>query len=390
MRSRLLLLLLLGILLFVLTNQNRHELRSIVLGWINPIKSNYNSLTRELSSKSHSYLFQKEQIQKLTKENRVLRKYLLDQTHYIKQVASVYKAIPSLEKLPYKSITLVDTISYVKLNAFDEVLLSLPKKVKLEEGKVYGLIQDEVAAGTARMIHGVLYGYLLSNPKCRFGVYVGAKRYPGIAEGVDSKVMAVRFIPKWAEIKAGDRVETSGLDRIFFAYLPVGVVKSVVVEGGYKTAYIEPYADTLHPRLFFLITDPTPYLVSSYDQNRSFPDREYPYADQPARGEEPEITSVPATVQTKELQVDPAEFEIPHEAAPPAPSPTPAPPKPAPKKKEPKEAPKQEASKPSTKTQKKDERTKPEAPPVPETPPEPRPKKKRHPSPFDILRTNPF
>ena len=392
MRSRLLLLLLLGILLFVLTNQNRHELRNIVLGWINPIKSNYNSLTRELASKSHSYLFQKEQIQKLTKENRVLRKYLLDQTHYIRQVAGVYKALPSLQKLPYKSITLVDTISYVKLNAFDEVLLSLPKKTKLEEGKVYGLIQDEVVAGTARLVHGILYGYLLSNPKCRFSVYVGPKRYPGIAEGVDAKVMAVRFIPKWAEIKVGDRVETSGLDRIFFSYIPVGVVKSVVVEGSYKTAYIEPYADTLHPQLFFLITDPTPYLVSSYDQNRSFPEEEYLYADQPPRKEDPQITSVPATVQTKELQVDPAEFEIPHEAPPPPPKPTPAKaaPKPAAPKRPAKSAPKPQAvPTPKAKDQSTPKAPSRQTPPAPEPEKKPEPKK-RHPSPFDILKTNPF
>jgi len=384
MRSRLLLLLLLAIFLFVLTSQNRHELRSIVLGWINPIKTNYNSLTRELASKSHSYLFQKEQIQKLTKENRVLRKYLLDQTHYIRQVASVYKALPSLQKLPYKSITLVDTISYVKLNAFDEVLLSLPKKTKLEEGKVYGLIQDEVVAGTARLVHGILHGYLLSNPQCRFSVYVGPKRYPGIAEGVDAKVMAVRFIPKWAQIKEGDRVETSGLDRIFFSYIPVGIVKSVVVEGSYKTAYIEPYADTLHPQLFFLITDPTPYLVSSYDQNRSFPEEEYPYANQPPRKDDPRITSVPATVQTKELQVDPAEFEIPHEAPPPAPKPVAA--KPAPKR------PAKSASKPQVTPAPK--RQTPKAPPQQSSPapqPEKKPEpKKRHPSPFDILKMDPF
>jgi rod shape-determining protein MreC len=329
MKSRLLLLLLLAIILFVLLGQNRQEIRGTILGLIDPIKSHYKNLTQDLKDKSHSYLFQKEQIQKLTKENRVLRKYLLDQTHYLRQVASLYKQLPSLEKLPYKSITLVDTISYVKLNKFDEVLLSIPRKTPLKEGKVYGLIQDEVVAGTARMQGGVLYGYLLPNPQCRFSVFVGPKRHPGIAEGVADKLMAVRFIPKWAHVAKGDLVETSGLDRIFFAYIPVGVVQKVVVEGSYKTAYIKTYADTLHPRIFFLITDPNPYLVSQYDQNASFPGRPYPYASQPPLNRDKNISSVPETIQTQELQIDPSEFEIPKE-----PPPTPKTPPPPAQKKE--------------------------------------------------------
>ena len=384
MKSRLLLLLLLGIILFVLLFQNRQEIRGAVLNLINPIKTNYKDLTREIKDKSHSYLFQKEQIQKLTRENRVLRKYLLDQTHYIRQVASVYKALPSLAKLPYKSITLVDTISYVKLNKFDEILLSLPQKKSLKEGKVYGLIQDEVVAGTAQLKDGILYGYLLSNPKCRFSVFVGPKRHPGIAMGVNSRYMAVRYIPKWAKIRVGDRVETSGLDQIFFAYIPVGIVKKVVVEGSYKTAYIQTYADTLHPRLFFLITDARPYLVSYYDQNSSFPGRTYGYARQPVRPTEHNISSVPETVQTTELQIDPAEFEIPRETEPE--------PVPSVKRKTTVTREKKPLQKPrKTSSARRDEKAVAGEGTPAETPAKTRglPEKK-HPSPFDILNTRNF
>jgi len=376
MKSRFLLLLLLGIFLFVLLFQNRQEIRGVVLNLINPIKTNYKDLTREIKDKSHSYLFQKEQIEKLTRENRVLRKYLLDQTHYLRQVATLYKQLPNLEKLPYKSITLVDTISYVKLNKFDEVLLSMPRKAKLQEEKVYGLIQGEVAAGTARAEEGILYGYLLSNPKCRFSVFVGPKRHPGIAEGAGSNMMAVRYIPKWAEIKKGDLVETSGLDRIFFANIPVGEVKSVAVEGSYKTAYIRTYADTLHPKIFFLITDSSPYLISRYDQNASFPGREYAFGHQPKRSGDRNISSVPETIQTTELQIDPAEFEIPHE-----PQPLP---RPQPKAKKKKATPISEKhpAKLPVKTPRKG--------PTTAVSGQKTQQKKSHPSPFDILNTTDF
>ena len=375
MKSRLLLLLLFGIILFVLISQKSQGVRSSVIGFINPVKTAYKNIVQNLSDKSHTYLFQKEQIEKLTKENRVLRKYLLDQTHYLRQVASLYKALPTLQKLPYKDITLVDTVSYVKLNKFDEILLSTPAKNRLEEGRVYGLIQDEVVAGTAQLKHGILYGYLLSNPRCRFSVYTGPKRYPGIAMGIGGKEMAVRYIPKWAEIHPGDRVETSGLDGIFFAYVPVGEVTHVSVEGSYKTAYIRPYADTMHPRLFFLITDAHPYLASSYDQNRSFPGRPYPFAQQPPLKQDQNLTSIPEAVQTKELQIDPSEFEIPKE-------PVPAPEKKVPRKRE-KKLP-ERAPKPQPKTPPSPKEELPQNPPQKATP---QPEPKKHPSPFDILNT---
>ncbi len=313
MKSRLLLLVLFGIILFILVTKNNHGIRNSLIGFINPIKSSYRNFVQNITDKSQSYLFQKEQIEKLSKENRVLRKYLLDQTHYIRQVSTLYKAMPTLQKLPYKVISLVDTISYVKLNKFNEVILSYPKKLSLKSNKAYGLIQDEFVSGVAQIKQGILYGYLLSNPKCKFSVYTGPKRYPGIAMGVGKKLMAVKYIPKWAKIDIGERVETSGLDGIFFAYIPVGKVVRVVIEDGYKTAYIRPYADTIHPRLFFLITDTTPYLVSSYDRNRTFPGNIYPYSKQMPLDKDKNLSSIPEAVQTKELQIDPSEFEIPKE-----------------------------------------------------------------------------
>ena len=382
MKSRILLLVFLSVLLFILVNRNNQDLRGLVLNLINPLKSNYKEITHEIKNKGESYLFQKERIEQLSKENRVLRKYLLDQTHYLRQVAQLYQKIPTLQKLPYKSIALVDTISYVKLNKFDEILLTLPnRKITLNEGETYGLIQDEVVAGTARLEGGILYGYLISNPKCRFDVYIGKERHPGIAEGVDKNLMAVKFIPKWAKIKKGDRVETSGLDGIFFSNLPVGVVKQVLVEGSYKTAYISTYADTMHPGLFFLITDPKPYLASYYDQNRSFPNSRYPYANLPPRKPDQNISSVPQVLQTKELEVDPAEFEIPMEEEALKKSSESK----KPKKK--KTAAKQEKKnrKPQTESQKKP-KTSPASPPREKTPK--KEKKREHPSPFDILRSD--
>lgn len=316
MKSRVLFFLLLFVVLFILITRSNHSIQDTILNVISPVKQTYRSLTQSVKNRGKSYIFQKENIQKLTKENKVLRKYLLDQTHYLQQVSTLYKKIPSLEKLPHHSMELVNTISYIRLNSFNEIMLTRPKKAKLEANHLYGLIQNEVVGGTAILRGDHLYGYLSSNPRCRFGVFVGKNRSPGIAEGVDKETMIVKFIPKWAKVDVGDKVETSGLDGLFFANVPVGTVKKVKIESSYKTAYIKTYNDTLHPDYFFLIADPTPYLASTYDKDQTQLDTNTTpvgRADNQAMMEE-KISSIPEAVQTQDNVVDLTEFEIPQES----------------------------------------------------------------------------
>ena len=370
MKSRILFFLLLFVVLFVLITRSNHSIQDAILNVITPIKQTYRNMTQSVKDRGKSYIFQKENIEKLTKENKVLRKYLLDQTHYLQQVSTLYKKIPSLEKLPHRSMELVNTISYIRLNSFNEIMLTRPKKAQLKENHLYGLIQNEVVGGTAILRGDHLYGYLTSNARCRLGVFVGKDRSPGIAEGVDKETMVVKFIPKWAKVDVGDKVETSGLDGLFFANVPVGTVKKVKIESSYKTAYITTYNDTLHPDYFFLIADPTPYLASVYDKDHTQLDtnatpRER--ADNHAKTEE-KISSIPEAVQTQDNVVDPTEFEIPQESEV----------RPLPKLPVVLHHPKPKKPKP-----KKPENTNP-TPEVPTTPVAPKPKPKRK-SAMDIL-----
>jgi rod shape-determining protein MreC len=311
MKSRVIFVLVLLLALFILVTHSNHTLQDTILNLITPIKQNYKHLTQSVKDRGESYIFQKESIQKLTKENKILRKYLLDQTHYLQQVASLYKKIPSLEKLPHRSMELVDTISYIRLNSFNEIMLTRPKKAQMVENKLHGLMQNDVVGGTAILRGDHLYGYLTSNPRCRFGVFVGKNRSPGIAEGLDKDTMVIKFIPKWAKIEKDDKVETSGLDGIFFANVPVGIVKDVKIENSYKTAYIKTYNDTRHPDYFFLISDPSPYLTSEYDKENTL--LESNNTANAAAQSESKISSIPEAVQTQDNTVDPTEFEIPTE-----------------------------------------------------------------------------
>ena len=267
MKTRILVVILLLLFLTIVISRKDDRLVSMLLSVVNPVKQTYVDVTHKVEDKSQSYIYQKEHIQKLSKENKFLRKRLLEQKHYVQQVKDLYSKIPSLERIPRRSVEIVQTISYVKLNSFSQIILTKPQNLKGDSERLYGLIQEGVVAGVAKLYNDNLYGSLISNEKCRFSVFVGEKRAPGIATGINTNEMNVKFIPKWSEIEAGDEVVTNGLDNIFFSNIPVGVVERVEVESSYKVAYIKTYADILHPDYFYLITDPTATLASRFDGN---------------------------------------------------------------------------------------------------------------------------
>jgi len=267
MKTRIIIIIILLLILAILIGRNNQKLEYALLNLINPIKQNYKLLTQDLENKSQSYLFQQETIEKLRKENRILRQKMLEQVHYIKQVKDIYSVLPQLKRLPVKNISIVETISYVKLNSFSRILLTKPKRLKPD--KLYGLIQGTVAAGIAQVVNDQLYGYLTSDDKCRFSVVIGKDKVPGIAIGVKQNEMVVKFIPKWHEIKKGDKVVTSGMDGIFFADIPVGIVTKVELRSAYTVAYIKTYSDVYHPKTYFVINNANVDLVQMFDSNKT-------------------------------------------------------------------------------------------------------------------------
>ena len=252
MKIRLGLITLLLITLAVLLMRNDERILNALFAAVNPLKQQYVLFTERLGTESQNYLFQKETIDRLRKENMALRKRILTQKAQIEAFRTVYDALPQLKRYaPTNGIVPVHTISYVKLNTLSEVVLSKPEGLK--EGEMYGLLDNDTVAGVATVKHGQLYGYLLSDNRCRFAVYLGDAHAPGIAEGAGENRMIIKFIPKWYAIHPGDAVITSGLDRIFFPSLPVGTVLSVETRSAYKVATVRTFADIYHPKIFFLI-----------------------------------------------------------------------------------------------------------------------------------------
>jgi len=296
MRKRSLTLLIILIILFVIFNKYNGITKSFFLNFINPVKVAYLKLTNI----SDSYLKQQENILKYQNENRKLKKLLIEQSNYIDQLSKIYKLIPSLSKKPYKSIYLTDTISYVKLNRLNEIILTTPKNFNFEKKKLYGLMQNDMVSGIAQFKDDKLYGYLLSNPKCTFSVAIGDKKVNGVAQGDNKDGMIIKFIPRWSKIKIGDIVKTSGLDSIFFPRVTVGKIVDIKTLDRYKEAKVKVFANLSRPSTFFLISDATPYLTTDYMPKTSFPNKFYPFV--PANGNTQDDTN---TTQTKEQTISP-------------------------------------------------------------------------------------
>ncbi len=309
-------------MLTVLLSRNDARITDTLLGIINPIKQNYKNLTQNLEDKSHSYIFQKESIEKLSHENRILRKRLLEQMHYIEEVKNIYQVLPDLSRIPVNNISITETISYVKLNSFSQIILTKPKG--LVEDKLYGLIQGRVVGGIARVHDNQLYGHLTSDDKCRFSVFIGESKAPGIALGREKNEMLVKFIPKWHKLQEGDKVITSGLDGIFFANIPVGIVTKVEVRSSYTVAHIKTYSDIFHPKTFFLINDPKATLSEGFDSNKTRLPARYSIPDTgmeqnnstltvESNSTEPVVSSIPSRID--QTQHDVIEPETPSEVS---------------------------------------------------------------------------
>jgi rod shape-determining protein MreC len=207
-------------------------------------------ITNSIDNSIDKYLFQSTSIQRLKKENLLLRKYLYDQKIRINRLEQYSRS--KVEKYDTnKNILQVQTLSYKKINDFSKVYLT--NSDKLDKDKIYGLIQKNVAAGIAIKKDSSLEGILLSNEKCQFSTFIGENDIPGIAKGIDERSMEVNFIPKWSKIAIGDKVITSGLDNIFIADVPVGIVSKILTRSTYKTAIIKTHANILRPDYFYLV-----------------------------------------------------------------------------------------------------------------------------------------
>jgi rod shape-determining protein MreC len=207
----------------------------------------YLSIIQGIHDRIEEHFFQQESIKKLREKNRELEEAALLSVAFASKLNNLLEAQGKSEYDP--KLTLVQAISYANLGNHYRVWLDFDD---FNTSKIYGLVYQGYTAGIVVSEHGKPLGLLQGDPKSIFSVNVGKDRIPGVAVGNGENIQ-VKYMPQWTEPKVGDEVVTSGLDTIFFAGIPVGVVTQVVQEESYQSAIVKPYAKVSAPLYMYAI-----------------------------------------------------------------------------------------------------------------------------------------
>jgi rod shape-determining protein MreC len=237
------------IALFVGALYYTNNIQGPIISALNYLKTTYHNSTEFVENTIDRHIFQAQEIDRLKEE---LQKY--ENNHLVMQqmaseVNDLFKANSSNFKTDPK-VELVRTISYEKFGDLNRIWLDVQE---YNSSKIYGLTYNELVAGIIIHQNEKPLGLLNRDFQSSYAVYVGENRAPGITHGNNTDNLVVKFIPAWFEIKVGDEVTTSGLDKIFFKGLKVGRVLSVSKSQGYQNAVIEPYYKANDPNYFYMI-----------------------------------------------------------------------------------------------------------------------------------------
>lgn len=216
---------------------------------LNYIKSTYHNIQEYTKQTIYIHTQQAKHISEL--EEKII---LYENNHLVmQQLASEIDDLFNENNSELKtnpSVELVRTISYQKFGVANRVWLEVND---YNASKIYGLVYKELVAGIVISEHGKALGLLNKDTMSTYAVTIGSHEAPGIAQGNNKENLIVKFIPSWINIKAGDEVKTSGLDKLFFKGLKVGKVISSSKAQGYQSAIIKPYYKANNPNYFHII-----------------------------------------------------------------------------------------------------------------------------------------
>ncbi|MDF1884383.1 rod shape-determining protein MreC [Sulfurimonas sp. SAG-AH-194-C21] len=226
-----------------------HTIQSPIVSSLNAIKTSYHNMNQSIKKSFDEHFFQADTIKNLRTD---LEKY--ENNHLVMQeLANEIHNLYQENYSPFKiqtEVELVRTISYEKFGNFNRLWIEVPD---YNSSKIYGLTYKELVAGIIIAKNGRALALLNQDIKSAYAVYIGNNSAPGIVHGNNDNLLIVNFIPAWFNIKEGDEVITSGLDKMFIKGLKVGRVLSITSAQGYQNAIIEPYYKSNEPNYFHMI-----------------------------------------------------------------------------------------------------------------------------------------
>ena len=229
LKKRTILFLLVVVILFsVMTYQSRkvHPLASSPLAWV------INSLSSALTSTTTAITRPFREVALRNEENRSLQKQidelLLERTRY----QNAFSENKRLRDLLTLRDTWKDSITAARIigrgtNYWSHTFV-------IDKGLQDGIEKDAVAVtpkGLAGKIFNVSQSYasilLVTDINFSASVRIQESRKEGVLSGTGMNKTLLKYIPPEEEIKTGDVVITSGLDRLFPPGIPVGYVSKV-------------------------------------------------------------------------------------------------------------------------------------------------------------------
>lgn len=163
-------------------------------------------------------------------------------------------------------ISSVRTISFARMNDYKKIWLEYNSNKIYQDGSIFGLLDDNKAAGIAILQDHRLEGFLNGDEKCSYSVVVGNKKSHGIAKYDINKGFVVDYIPLYPKIEVGEIVQTSGYDNIFYPGILVGVVEMVELRQGYQIAIVKPASDEVK-RFYWLVDVDNPQGLMNLENN---------------------------------------------------------------------------------------------------------------------------
>lgn len=127
----------------------------------------------------------------------------------------------------------------------------LHQTVTIDKGQVHGVRPDTAVMTPDGVVGRVIAAsnlfaivQLITDAQSAVGIVVESSRRQGIVKGIGGRELELDYIDDDNDIKEGDELITSGMDRIHPKGIPLGVVTSVGERRGLiKAVTIRPYAD---------------------------------------------------------------------------------------------------------------------------------------------------
>ncbi|WP_353662168.1 rod shape-determining protein MreC [Hydrogenimonas sp. SS33] len=227
------------------------SIRTFFTAFAVTVQRTYQNALQSVDHTIERHWNQAERISRLEEEHKKLEAALILCRNRAERYEALKKALGIRCCDTNMSVTAVRPRGYAKLGNFQE--LWLEEFPDYNPMRNYGVIRAGYAVGIVVEERRRPLMLMAGDRGCRFAVYIGKARAPGIAMGRDARHMVVKYIPEWMKVNPGDEVFTSGLDRIFPLGIPVGRVLETRKMQGFKNADIELFGDTLHPDFVWVV-----------------------------------------------------------------------------------------------------------------------------------------